>query len=92
MSKLGKELRSQRKPEFLLRRVNACLEIRWSPKEMWITRWIQKKAKTLKEIRDLKTKIVELLDDMEAAFIKELDTLHESHANELKASISDGQL
>ncbi|XP_052776925.1 uncharacterized protein LOC128214476 [Mya arenaria] len=93
MSKLGKDIRTQGKADKLLKRLHACIEEQQTAllnKGDARDALVSKKIDTLKEIRDLKIKIVELLDDMETAFIKEFDLLHQEHEHELKASIDAG--
>ncbi|KAL4235453.1 hypothetical protein ACF0H5_007089 [Mactra antiquata] len=94
MNSLGKEIRVKQKAEKLLKRLDACLTTQqnvMTQKGSTRDALNFKKEEVLKEIRDLKTKMIELLNDMEKTFINEFDSLHETRINELRDDIKEGQ-
>ncbi|XP_045181714.2 E3 ubiquitin-protein ligase TRIM33-like [Mercenaria mercenaria] len=94
MAKLGKEIRTQQKGERLLKRLHACLDAQQemvSRKGNARDALGQKKHTILKEIRDLKTSLTELLSSMETTFLNEFDSLHKSRIVEILNTIEEGQ-
>ena len=92
-AKLGKELRAMEKPDKLLKRLKACIETQErtvSLRKESRNDLVSMKNGTLKEIRDLKTKIVELLNEMEIVFLREFDMLYKTNEAELDTSITEG--
>ena len=93
MAKLGKEIRTNEKAEQIVKRLKDCLETqqaisgnRGNVQDTMKT----KKEEMLKEIKDLKQKIKDLLDEMESAFMREFDNLHESTENDIQKTINEG--
>lgn len=94
MTKLGKDIRTQQKAEKLLKRLHACLDAQQemvSKKGNARDALGQKKHAILKEIKDLKTGLIELLNNMETAFLNEFDSLHKTREIELLNTIDEGQ-